>query len=75
MYAHIYQEMAKATAQAREEEVRRMPPRGSKRSGAKSALRSRVARKLNHLASRLDPPSVRLAVWRRHSGCCEQARQ
>ncbi len=73
MYAHIYQEMAKAIAQERTEEVRRMPPRGSKGSGAKSALRSRVARKLNHVAGRLDPQVVKLAVWRRHSGCREQA--
>ena len=69
MYPHIYEELAWAIAQEREEEVRKMRPNTEKRGESKLLLRSRPARNLAQARMRLGRTAGESAS-RAPANCC-----
>lgn len=70
MYAHMYEELARAIAREREEEALRMRPRSVPSRVAKLPLRSRLARELVWVGAHLDRKAAESALGAGVRGRC-----
>ena len=70
MYAHMYEELARAIAREREEEASRRRPRSVPSRVAKLPLRSRLARELVWVGAHLDRNAAESALGAGVRGRC-----
>ena len=70
MYAHMYEELARAIAREREDEASRRRPRSVPSRVAKLPLRSRLARELVWVGAHLDRKAAESALGAGVRGRC-----